>query len=266
MRAFLSIVVLLGLCVFTGCNETEDLADFTEEEEIMLGDQLADYIDASANFEVLSQEDNPSPYGYAGDLLQNLTNTDLITKSESYTWKLRILVDATRQAYVLPGGYLYVSTGMINFLDKEDQFTGLLAHLISHAVNSHTVETLVFKYGINGLKSIASSGSAAQLEAIVSDLDLRGSLLMYSGAMERQSDSLSVKLLGRIDQSCEGARLAFDKMLSVQSDRQPGMIVAHRLTAQKLESIQGIATSDGCDLTVDDASSSRYTVFRRSLP
>ncbi len=260
------IHVITLLTVILSCRKTDDLIDFTEEDEILLGGKLSVIINQDATYNVIPQEGNAIPYGYANSRLAEITASTSITKSDDFIWTISIMDDESRQAFALPGGYIYVTSGMIFFLENEDQFSGLIAQLVAHINQSHITEMLFFKYGINNLRTIARSGNEESLRQIIKDLDLNGSFLEISRANQLQADTLTVSLLSGTSQSCESNGLAFNRILNVQADQQLGFIGAYGINISRIESIQEYASTKGCNTGVDDESSDRFRSFRFSLP
>ncbi len=264
---FSSIWFLGALIVFLySCKKTDELADFTEEEEILLGDKLAEAIVEDEEFNIIAEEGNSIPYGYAKSRLAEITSTSVISKGEEFNWNIYLLDDDNRQAFAFPGGNIYISSGMIFFLDNEDQFSGLIAHLVAHIDQSHITETLFFKYGVNGLKRIANSGSESDLKSIINDLELSNEFLSFTRGNELQADTLAITMLAETAQSCDAVGLFFTKTLNVQSNQQSQIIAAHRLDQTRIEDISQVVIANGCDTQVDDQSASRYQSFRNSLP
>ncbi len=259
-------VLIVSASVVTACRKTDELTDFTEEDEILLGEKLSQIINQDAEYNVIPQEGNTIPYGYVNSRLAELTGSSAISKSEEFTWTIAIMDDESRRAFALPGGYLYVSSGMIFFLENEDQFSGLLAHLIAHIDQSHMTETLFFKYGVNNLRSITRSGEEESLREIIQDLDLSGSFLEISRSNEIQADTLAISLLSATDQSCDSEALVFFRILNVQADKQAAFIGAHNLIPERVEDIEGVVADRGCNTLVDDESATRFRSFRNSLP
>ncbi|WP_370086580.1 M48 family metalloprotease [Ekhidna sp.] len=250
----------------TSCSKTESLIDFTEEDEVLLGEKLALAISEDPDFSIIPSVGNSIPYGYVNSRLNEITSSAALTKSESFTWSITLLDDDTRQAFALPGGNLYVSTGMIFYLTNEDQFSGLLAFLVANVDRSYITERLFFKYGVNGLKSIATSGDDEKLKQIIEDLDLRGNYLVFSRANELASDTLSTSLLAGSGQACNGWGLFMDRALNVQPELISAFSGAHKLDQSRVENINAKSDEIGCDTTVDSGSTSRYQSFRNSLP
>ncbi|WP_420575541.1 M48 family metalloprotease [Ekhidna sp.] len=260
------ILISLAFVSFVGCKKTEDLIDFTEEDEVLLGEKLAQAISENANFSLIPSEGNSLAYGYVNSRLSEITNAASISKSEDFTWSVTLFDDETRQAFALPGGYIYVSTGMIFYLANEDQFSGLLAHLVAHIDQSHVTERLFFKYGVNGLKSITTGGDAESLNQIIGDLDLRGTYLQLSRANELVADTLAISLLTGSGQACNSNGLFMDRALNVQAELITSFTGAHRLDTIRLGIIEETVIGRGCDTTVDGESDNRFISFRNSLP
>lgn len=258
-------ILFLALAVAEpSCKKTEPLIDFTEEDEMLLGEKLAMAISEDPDYSLISSEGNSIPYGYVNSRLNEIVSSSALSKSEAFTWSITLVEDESRQAFAFPGGYIYVTTGMIFYLNNEDEFSGLLAHLVAHIDQSHITETLFFKYGVNGLKTIANSGDAASLKNIIEDLELSGQYLQISRANELQADTLTVSLLSGTGQSCEASGLVIERILSVQPNEQKGFIGSHRLEVDRVTTIKEEASD--CDTTIDDESATRYRSFRNSLP
>lgn len=260
------LLLTLSICALSSCKKTEDLVDFTEEDEIALGEILASALAENPNYKVIPSAGNSIPYGYATSRLLELVSTSSISKGEDFTWNIYLLDNDERQAFAFPGGHIYVTTGMIFFLDNEDQFSGLLAHFIAHIDQSHISETLFFKYGINGLKTVANGGNSSSVNDIINDLDLADEFLTFTRGNEIQADTLAISMLSEIDQTCDAVGLFYNKTLTIQTNQQSKLIAAHQLDLARIESINEVVTSIACDTTVDDESDSRYQSFRNSLP
>ncbi|WP_420318412.1 M48 family metalloprotease [Ekhidna sp.] len=262
----LIISTVFIILTISSCQKTDELIDFTESDEILLGDKIAQFIENDPGYSIIPEEGNTIPYGYVNSRLQEVISTSAISKGEDFQWTIRIFESDTRHAFAHPGGYLYISTGMIFYLDNEDQFTGLIAHFVAHINLSHITERLFFKYGVNGLKSIAESGDEESIRQIVEDLDLNNNYIILSRAHELQSDTLAITILSETTQSCQSNGLFFSRVLNVQPSQQAALINAHRLTQERVDDIENITSTNGCDAIVDDESSLRYRSFRNSIP
>ena len=248
------------------CKRTEDLVDFTEEDEISLGEKLVQTINQNPEFHIIPSEGNNIPYGYVNSRLLEITSSSVVSKEENFPWSIYLLEDDSRQAFAFPGGHIYVSTSMIFFLENEDQFSGLLAHLVSHVHQSHITEILFLKYGVNRLKSIARGGDQEVLHSIINDLDLADDFLQFTRTNEIQADTLTISILAETEESCESGGLFISRILNVQPHQQSNLISAHRLLDSRIENISQVVSANGCNTTIDDESASRFISFRNALP
>lgn len=77
-------------------------------------------------------------------------------------------------AFALPGGQIFITTGMIGSLENDDQLAAVLAHEIGHVIHRHGAEQLAkarLSQGLAGAAVIASGdASTGQLAAAVSQL------------------------------------------------------------------------------------------------
>lgn len=59
-------------------------------------------------------------------------------KLENVSWKFRVLRDPAPNAFALPNGSIYVSTGLLALMDNESQVASVIAHEMTHVIRRHT--------------------------------------------------------------------------------------------------------------------------------
>ena len=100
----------------------------SEQKEIAYGRELADQIDHQAR-----RITDPVVTEYVNRVAQNVArNSDL-----RIPITLKVIDAPEINAFALPGGFLYVNSGVIKAADEEDQFAGVLAHEIAHVAARH---------------------------------------------------------------------------------------------------------------------------------
>jgi predicted Zn-dependent protease len=98
------------------------------EKEIAIGKQIATEIDQSAR-----QIKDPMVQEYVNRLAQNLgRNSDL-----TIPLTVKVLDDPSINAFALPGGFLYVNSGLLLAADEEAQVAGVISHEIAHVAARH---------------------------------------------------------------------------------------------------------------------------------
>jgi len=87
--------------------------------------------------------ENNAPIENDAELNKYLTElTDKIVRASDAKQpiKVKIIRDDTINAFALPGGYLYVHTGLMEAVESEAELAGVMAHEISHVIARHSTE------------------------------------------------------------------------------------------------------------------------------
>jgi len=104
---------------------------YSQEREFQLGQQLAAEVEASSHL-----LRDPRVQGYVEDLVQNLVrNSDARAP-----FTVRVIDSDELNAFALPGGFLYVNTGLIMEAETEAELAGVLAHEIAHVTARHATK------------------------------------------------------------------------------------------------------------------------------
>ena len=101
---------------------------YSLEKEISLGRQLAQQVEASSHL-----FRDPMVRAYVDDLVQRLArNSDA-----QLPFSVKVIDSDELNAFALPGGFLYVNTGLILEARTEAELAGILAHEIAHVTARH---------------------------------------------------------------------------------------------------------------------------------
>src|SRR5438093_3530448 len=100
----------------------------SQEREIAAGRQYAAEIDRSTKFIT-----DPVINEYVNRVAQNVArNSDL-----KVPLTVKVIDGPEINAFALPGGFLYVYSGLLKAASEEDQFAGVVAHEIAHVAAHH---------------------------------------------------------------------------------------------------------------------------------
>ena len=61
-----------------------------------------------------------------------------------------IIEEADPNAFALPGGYVIITKGLLETLDKPEQLTGVMAHEIAHVTEKHAFREVIYPWSIAG--------------------------------------------------------------------------------------------------------------------
>ncbi|MCS6821061.1 MAG: M48 family metalloprotease [Microscillaceae bacterium] len=243
------------------------------QDDIRLGQRTRDEIARNPQqFPILSERQFPDAYRHLRRITDAILNTGMIQYRNQFAWELYIIRDDnTLNAFVTPGGYIYVYTGLIKYLDTEDQLAGVMGHEIAHADRRHSTTNLTKKYGLEVLTSLIlgeTTHNTSLMGSLVRDLAGVGTglaSLSFSREAERDADEHSVYYLAKTNYQCNGAAGFFEKILaSGKAGKTPVFLSTHPSSDSRVADINKTAAKIGCQAKPSTIDS--YQAFKRSLP
>ncbi len=178
--SYLSKYYLLPLfivSIFFSCqkNNTGDIrgvdeGEFSSDKQEVIGSILENAIASQVNiFDVLSETQYPQAYAYLQDsVMSTLVNTAAVKRRRDLNWRVIILNDDTeRNAFMLPGGRLYIYTGMLRYMANNAELLGLFAHEMAYADSDRVVDNLLDQFGGVNIGKLAKGESIPQLIDII---------------------------------------------------------------------------------------------------
>jgi predicted Zn-dependent protease len=109
-------------------------------------------------------------------------------------WHFTLLDDPVVNAFALPGGYIYVTRGILAHLNSDAQLAGVLGHEIGHVTARHTAQRLTYQQlaGVGlGIASIASETFSRYSQLAQTGMQLM--FLKYGRDDETQADALGIR-------------------------------------------------------------------------
>ncbi len=243
----------------------ENLTGLTPANDVELGKQVDDQILSDPEqFPILSKTEYASSYTYLNAMMNDILESDDIVYRELFAWDLKIIEDdATLNAFATPGGYIYVYTGLIKFLENADDLAGVMGHEIAHADQRHSSDQMKQRFGLSLLSGILLGGQSDQVAQIANGL----ASLSFSRGDESEADEFSVIYLGDSDYACNGAAAFFQKLLDEgQAGSTPAFLSTHPSPDNRVEDINAKAETDGCSTEFILETGMTYEEFKASLP
>jgi len=194
MRTSLPLVALaLCSCFRNPATGKLQLNLLSESQEVELGKQAKQ--EAEQTYGVYKEKPELSQYieGIGKRLSRESGRPDL-------PWSYEIVDDASVNAFALPGGPIFITRGILGYLNTEAQLAAVLGHETGHVAARHSVNQMskqqVAQLGL-GIGSILSPtvASAAQ----VASAGLQVLFLKYSREDETQADELGFRFMTKVD-------------------------------------------------------------------
>src|SRR6266403_1479778 len=163
-------------------------ATISPSEERKLGAEAAEEVERTVG--LLS---DPKLVGYVRQVAGRMTQ---VAKRTDVTWRFNVTDDVEPNAFALPGGYVYVTRGLVTLLNSEDELAGVLGHEMAHVLERHAARragaatpfALLFGIpaGILGAVSPALGGIVGGTGELASGMVLAS----YSRDQERDADQI----------------------------------------------------------------------------
>ena len=250
LRTILPLCLFCLLPVWWSCETARKawtgFSVFPVEEDIRLGAQVAEQIESDPEqFPLLAEEGNEKVYTFIRELRDRILETGKVKYAKEFKWQIKIIDnDTTLNAFATPGGYIYVYTGLIKFLDTEDQLAGVMGHEMAHADRRHSTSQLTKYYGLDAIRQIITGDTTA---GTIEQIAIGLASLKFGREHETDADLMSVEYLCTTDYNSAGAAGFFKKMLDQPTP--PEFLSTHPSPANRVESIEARAAEMSCNLT-----------------
>jgi predicted Zn-dependent protease len=262
---YLIITLMTGVSMFfSSCTDADgDFNLFTLEDDKKLGSQVEEEIAANpAEYPILSESAYPEAYGHLRRITNTILNSGKVQYKDEFLWKTYIIHDDdVLNAFCTPGGYIYVYTGLIKYLDQETHLAGVLGHEIAHADKRHSTDAMTRQYGLSVLLDVVfgqDNGALARIALEIKELS-------YSRKAESESDEFSVIYLYPTEFQGNGAAGFFQKLLDQGGGGGvPEFLSTHPSPDNRVEAINAKWQELGGQTKTDNTS--RYNDFKASLP
>ena len=130
--ACLSLAVLTAACATNPVSGKRELSMLSEAEEIAIGRES----DAEVRRE-MGVYDNPELQRYVSDVGQRLA---ALSHRPNLPWTFTVVDVPAVNAFALPGGFIYLTRGILPYLDDEAELAGVLGHEIGHVTARHAAQ------------------------------------------------------------------------------------------------------------------------------
>lgn len=259
---FLAMLVIISACgLINEKNKGKGVNLFTVADDKALGAQVAAEIDGNPEqFPLLDSVEYAEVYEYIYEVRDNILNSGQVDYKDEFDWRLRIIHDdSTLNAFCTPGGYIYIYTGILKFLESEDEFAGVLGHEIGHADMRHSTRQMTKKFGVQVLISVIA-GDRQMLSEITSALVN----LSFSRAHENEADERSVKYLCPTEYNSAGGAGFFEKLQAMGGESPPEFLSTHPSPEGRIEKFKEHKETMQCE--GDETFKTRYEEMVAKLP
>ncbi len=212
--------------------------EMTEEKEIEVGEGMAAIFLGAMNL-------------HPDASLQRYVNrvgrwVALHSERPNLNWTFSVLDSPSVNAFAVPGGTIFVSSGLIKKMKSEADLAGVLGHEIAHVVLRHHVIAYMANakkdvaMGLGGLALERSKASALGKEAV----KIAGGMVasVYSKGLDKSdefdADRMGVILAARAGYDPYGLVVVLQKLAGLSSDQDISMMSTHPSASDRMAKIE----------------------------
>ncbi|MBK9576372.1 MAG: M48 family metalloprotease [Fibrobacterota bacterium] len=179
-----------------------------------------------------------------------------IPKSErpAYPFKVVIIEKDVAKAFAVPGGYVYVYTGIINKADNESELAGVLAHEMAHITKHHYRDAVMKQAGFSNLLDALLGESASGLSKTVASMF--GNLTQLKAGLENEheADATGTRYLGDSRRNPTGIATFFASMPSSGID----WLGTHPASSDRVKAVNSLVGSESAIRKWDTSEEAKY--------
>ena len=180
----------LTQCAVNPATGERELSLVSEAQEIQMGREADQQIVAS-----IGLYDDAAVQRYVDGIGQRLAST---SDRPDLPWTFRVVDDASVNAFALPGGFVYITRGIMTHLNSEAELAGILGHEIAHITAKHSVSQIskaqLTQLGLGvGMILVPEAAPFADLASAGAQL----LFLKFGRDDENQADEFGVQYMAR---------------------------------------------------------------------
>jgi predicted Zn-dependent protease len=236
-----ALLVVTAACAVNPATGRRELSLVSEGQEIQMGRESDPQIAASFGL-----VEDPELQAYVSGLGLRLA---AVSERPSLPWTFRVVDDPIVNAFALPGGFIYVSRGILAHFDSEAELAGVLGHEIGHVTARHSATQMsrqqLQQLGL-GVGMVFSETVRQYGQVAMAGLQLMN--LSYSRGDESQSDALGLRYIGRLQYDPEGMIGVFDMLAQVSGGgdgRVPEWQLTHPYPENREQSMRDSIAAQG---------------------
>ena len=189
----------------------------SEAQDERVGQRQSEIVEAEMGF-----LDDPELAAYVNELGKKLAR---YAPARNFDYEFRIVDDASPNAFALPGGYIFISRGLLILSNSEDELANVIAHEIIHVAARHASARQTF---------VSSFPGPFQFFAI-------GSIAAYGRDQEREADRQGQDLAAKAGYDPKGLAdflkdLEYTERLQLGGSRLPHFLDTHPVTRERTAS------------------------------
>jgi len=238
LRDYVMICLLMLVGLLTGgcAVNSQDIRGFnviTIEEEKGLGVKFAAEIEKQHKL-----LNDPEVDAYLDRMGKRLLTG---VREVDFAYRFKAVQDNTVNAFAIPGGSVYIHTGLIKSAKNEHELAGVVAHEVNHVVARHGTRQMTQQYGYALVLQLVLGDNPGLIAQMATSLFGQAGSMAYSRGMESQADVLAVETMAKSGYDPNGMATFLGTLKGLQQE-SPGKIAkffsSHPDTGDRVQQVR----------------------------
>lgn len=211
--------ILISLIVLSGCATEYNLVTkqqekifYSTDREVSIGQRIARAVEKKYKL-----VEDPLVQKRVEDIGRAVAG---VSDRREIKYHFKVIEDEEVNAFALPGGFIYINSGLVDKVSSDDELACVLGHEVGHVVARHSVKRLQAMMGYNFLRILAAHVPDAGKLAAGIDIAFMQIMLGYSREDELLADQLGARYAKRAGYNPK-AMISFLEKLHEISRREP---------------------------------------------
>jgi predicted Zn-dependent protease len=221
-RAPFILLALFGVPLLTQCAWFGNIGSLlvSEQDEARLGKEFDNHLrtDPAAKKEypvfVANTPERKAMQDYVIGLAKEVYAAVPAKERPDYAFTYTLIDADVQNAFAVPGGYVYIYTGILKTMKDESELMGVLGHEIAHVTQHHYRDALAKETGLQVLLQVLVGEDAGQLKQLVAQSFGTLASLSFSRDNESDADKAGTRYLATTGRNPLGIAKYFQRVKS----------------------------------------------------
>ena len=235
---FVFLLLMLSACATVPITGRQQLLLVSEQEELMMG--------ARVYREIIRKERLSRNPEYVNAVRRVGMRIASVSGKPYYRWEFLVIKnDKEANAFCLPGGKVFVYTGMFPYTKDDNGLATVISHEVGHAIARHGAERmtmdLLARLGAVGLSLALRNASPVAIRSFEQAYGLGatiGFILPFSRRQELEADHIGLILMAKAGYDPRGALLLWRRLMHSNEPHPPVFLSTHPSDAERIRQIK----------------------------
>jgi predicted Zn-dependent protease len=239
MKKFFTIVTIAACVALSGEVHAKNFISSTEHDPVLISRKREVAIGKNTDSQMRQT------YKLSTDQRLNQQINDIgqrlavLSKRNNLKYTFTVLDDELVNAFAAPGGYIYITKGILKKLRNKDEIAGVLGHEIGHVVHRHASKAiqrrLIAQYGLQLVSAMLGDAGPISVDIMLKASEFSTGLLLLKNSRENelQADGEGVKIMYLAGYNPQAMIDIQTMFLNLSKGKNPPAIISTHPPSQK---------------------------------